>query len=335
VVVIAIIGILVALLLPAVQVAREAARRAECVNHLKQIGVGFLNHESTRKILPGAGWSPWYVGDPLWGSGRSQPGGWMYQILPYIEEQAVYDLTGDGQKTVITAQQKQTAVTLQQTPVVVFNCPSRRPAKAYGFALPSTWTPINSGPITQVARGDYAANAGDTDTKTSTWQTKGQETPDNLTDDQYFSPPLDWAFPNYMTGGPANWPELKMQSGINFFGVDIKLKYITDGTSKTYMVGEKFLDADAYDCDGTVNGGDNHSYFEGFDWDVNRWADTVPLRDTPGLNFYTRFGSVHPGGWQAVMCDGSVRSFSYEIDLMVHRHLANRSDGQAIADVGY
>src|SRR3954454_5827014 len=54
-VVIAIIGILVALLLPAVQAAREAARRAQCLNHLKKIGVGFLNHESAKKILPGAG----------------------------------------------------------------------------------------------------------------------------------------------------------------------------------------------------------------------------------------------------------------------------------------
>jgi prepilin-type N-terminal cleavage/methylation domain-containing protein len=332
-VVIAIIGILVALLLPAVQSAREAARRAECQNHLKQIGIGFLNHESARKILPGAGWSPWFVGDPLWGTGRSQPGGWMYQVLPYVEEQAVFDLTGDGQKTVVTPQQKTAAVTMQQTPVTTFNCPSRRPAKVYGFALPATWTPLNSGSITAVARGDYAANAGDT--ATGKWQTAGQETPDDLSDDQYLtSVPLDWAFPSYTNGGPAKWPELKMQTGINFFGVDIKLKHITDGTTKTYMVGEKFLDSDAYDCDGTVNGGDNHSYFEGFDWDVNRWADTVPLRDTPGLNFYTRFGSVHPGAWMAVMCDGSVRSFSYDIDLTTHRHLANRFDGQATPEAG-
>jgi prepilin-type N-terminal cleavage/methylation domain-containing protein len=334
-VVIAIIGILVALLLPAVQAAREAARRAQCQNHLKQIGLGFLNHESGRKILPGAGWSPWYVGDPLWGTGRKQPGGWMYQILPYIEEQVLFDLPADGQKTVVSTQQKAGAVTMQETAVSTYHCPSRRPAKAYGFNLSSSWQPKNSGTVTTVARGDYAANGGDTDTATSGYQTKGQDTPDNTSDDQYLSPaPFDWLFPNYTTNEPAKWPVLNMQSGVNIFGVDIKLKHITDGTTKTYMVGEKFLDADAYDSDGTVNGGDNHSYFEGFDWDVHRWADKLPLRDTPGLNLYTMFGSVHPAAWQAVMCDGSVRSFSYDIDKFVHRHLGNRGDGQTIPDSG-
>jgi prepilin-type N-terminal cleavage/methylation domain-containing protein len=341
-VVIAIIGILVALLLPAVQAAREAARRAECQNHLKQIGIGFLNCESTHKILPGAGWSCFFVGDPLWGAGRSQPGGWMYQVLPYIEEQALYDLPGDGDKANILVQQKKGAVSLQQTPVAMFNCPSRRPAKAYAFGLAGGWIPSNSGPITLVARGDYAANSGDTSTDATGqssacggWQTAGQETPDDLIDDKYLAKtPSDWVFPPYSAGAPASWPELKMQSGINFFGADMKLKYITDGTSKTYMVGEKHLDPDFYDSDGNNNGGDNHSYFQGYDWDVNRWADKVPLQDTPGFDAYTRFGSVHPGGWHAVLCDGSVRSFSYDIDLKIHRHLANRSDGQTIPDSG-
>jgi prepilin-type N-terminal cleavage/methylation domain-containing protein len=345
-VVIAIIGILVALLLPAVQAAREAARRAECQNHLKQIGIGFLNYESARKALPGAGWSCWYVGDPLRGTGRKQPGGWMYQILPYIEEQALFDLPGDGQKTIITPQQKAAAVTMQETPVSSYNCPSRRPAKAYSFGIAQPlWTPVNSSTLSTTARGDYAANAGDSVTgvgaaKTAGWKLKGQETPDNESDDVYRKNtdiPFEWAFPNYTTAEPVqNWPDPKEQSGVNFFGAEIKLKQITDGTTKTYMVGEKFLDTDAYDCDGSVNGGDNHNYFQGFDWDVNRWAssDSPPLQDTPGLNFFTEFGSAHPGAWQAVMCDGSVRAFSYDMEINIHRHFGNRTDGVVIPDSG-
>jgi prepilin-type N-terminal cleavage/methylation domain-containing protein len=333
-VVIAIIGILVALLLPAVQSAREAARRAECINHLKQIGIGFLNHEGTHKKLPSAGWSPWYVGDPLWGAGRKQPGSWMYQILPFIEEQAVYDLPNDGNKTVMTANQKKASVTLQQTPISSYNCPSRRPAKVFGWAIPTLWIPFNSDPLTSLARGDYAANAGDT--VEGKWQTAGQGTPDDLLDDQYMtSPPLDWLWPSYTNPEPVvTWPKPDMQTGVNFFGAEIKLKQITDGTSKTYMVGEKHLQAAAYDCDGNLNGGDNQNYFAGYDWDVNRWADKQPMFDTQNLDIYTRFGSVHPGGWNAVMCDGSVRSFSYDIELNVHRHLANRFDGQTIPDSG-
>ena len=89
-VVITIIAILIALLLPAVQSAREAARRTQCLNDLKQIALGFLEHEANHKILPTGGWSFVMVGDPNRGFDKHQPGGWNYNVLPFIEQQALY-----------------------------------------------------------------------------------------------------------------------------------------------------------------------------------------------------------------------------------------------------
>src|SRR5689334_12106008 len=100
-VVIAIIGILVALLLPAIQAAREAARRIQCTNKLKQIGLAFLNYESAKKQLPLA-YTPNYngqiflgpcPGNPVNGNASNgKPNHFVLTfILPYLEEQALYD----------------------------------------------------------------------------------------------------------------------------------------------------------------------------------------------------------------------------------------------------
>jgi type II secretory pathway pseudopilin PulG len=84
-VVIAIIGILVALLLPAIQAAREAARRSQCQNNLRQLGVAILNYENAKKALPPGGITKGEC------CGASSAAGWTIYILPYVEEQALYD----------------------------------------------------------------------------------------------------------------------------------------------------------------------------------------------------------------------------------------------------
>ena len=123
-VVIAIIAILIGLLLPAVQKVREAAARMNCQNNLKQFGLAFQNHHDTIKHLPTGGWGWSWVGDPDAGFGVDQPGGWVFNILPYCEGKTIYDIaagkSGPPKRADLTR--------MVQTPIKFFNCPSRRKA---------------------------------------------------------------------------------------------------------------------------------------------------------------------------------------------------------------
>jgi len=157
-VVITIIGILISLLLPAVQSAREAARRLQCSNNLKQIGLAWLNHEQAVGFFPSGGWggSPVLVADPDLGTGDAQPGGWVFVILPYMEQQALHDL-GTGK----TAEEKKPLFTQrEQTPLAAMYCPTRRTPITRPFYYASH-QPSNALELTSVAKCDYAANAGD------------------------------------------------------------------------------------------------------------------------------------------------------------------------------
>ena len=153
-VVITIIGILIALLLPAVQAAREAARRVQCANNLKQLALGCLGHESATGRFPTGGWGFGWTGDADRGNDWRQPGGWIYNILPFIEQQPLHDLDmGLDASTTPT----KNAAHLQQTvvPLNVLYCPTRRPAIAYPWRSDG-WGFANADMPTVAAREDYA-----------------------------------------------------------------------------------------------------------------------------------------------------------------------------------
>jgi len=115
-VVIAIIGVMVGLLLPAVQAARESARRLQCVNHLKQMGIAIHNHHDTFRILPTGGTIPWggitYTAAGVPEGAPNQGSSWAFQILPYFEKMNVYQLPSKGDVEIVF--------------VPEYQCPSRR-----------------------------------------------------------------------------------------------------------------------------------------------------------------------------------------------------------------
>jgi prepilin-type N-terminal cleavage/methylation domain-containing protein len=320
-VVITIIGILIALLLPAVQAAREAARRAQCSNNLKQLGLAWMQHEERNKFLPGSGWGYMWVGDPDRGIGPNQPGGWVYQILPYLEQQALFDLGADGQPDVQTPQQTAGAAQCMQTPLSEMNCPTRRPTMLFAFTTVTSRIPHNADPIAAMARGDYAACAGD---QYQGWDTEGP--PDLATGIQWTNSNL-WP----QMGTPAH-----PANGVSYLRSKVTVAEIADGLSNTYMVGERYIDTDLY-YNG-VDWADNESMYIGYDNDTHRTTycpvplppdyvpDHAPMQDGPGwANIYI-FGSAHVDSFNMCMCDGSVRSIGYTIDPETHRRLGNRQD---------
>jgi prepilin-type N-terminal cleavage/methylation domain-containing protein/prepilin-type processing-associated H-X9-DG protein len=351
-VVIAIIGILIALLLPAIQAAREAGRRAQCKNHLRQIAIACLNFESAHKEFPAGGWGFLWMGDPDRGVGKGQPGGWIYQSCSYLEESSVFQI-GKG----LTAAQKRQELKKQLGATIpVYICPSRRRAAALAGMVPdgsgkstdgNGEAPYNVDVPELNAKTDYAINGGHGKIDTG----RG---------------PSFLCLSVYPKWGPGAPPpgngcafvndDSKMGrfDGISADHTGAKVRQITDGLSKTILVGEKFLQPRFYETgygdspDWKHNDGDNNSMYQGFDWDNMRYASgsfsgtgepqgRLPHQDSDcdgqGVNCGTNvadyqkiFGSAHAAALNIAFCDGSVQSIDYDIDPLVWNDYGGRDD---------
>jgi prepilin-type N-terminal cleavage/methylation domain-containing protein len=139
---------------PAIQAARESSRLASCRNHISQLSKGMLQHEHFLGYFPSAGWSPSWMGVAERTGDAAQPGGWAYDILPYIEETTTRNLVANVPAGgAAAAYGKLAAATLP-----LFSCPSRRSSQA----LPLTSTSFQGGTVslTRATRGDFAVNSG-------------------------------------------------------------------------------------------------------------------------------------------------------------------------------
>ncbi len=304
-VVIALIGVLVALLLPAVQSAREAARRTQCKNTLKQISLAALLHEDTHEAFPTAGWGwtqprnvkldsqgqyqrPEILGEQSWG--------WRYQLLPFIEYQALWALENDFE------------IRAAKPPLI--NCPSRRPPTFYGG---------QQGGISSTVLGDYVGNGGDTDE--SGWNLLGL-TPDPSCKCRFQTGTITWYEPAEI--------QAKKKPLRNPL---VKTSLITDGTSRTMLFGEKYVNG-LWTAGGSW--GDNAGWYVGRSWDTQRFAVRPPQPDSflthlspsvvKGYRKYDRFGSAHPESFNCSMADGSVTSISFEVDMKALMQFCNRQD---------
>jgi prepilin-type processing-associated H-X9-DG protein len=249
-----------------------------------------------------------------------------------------------------------------------FTCPSRRQAKPYPFTHKPTandgktsfytsglFCDASGKSLLAVAKTDYAGNGGQHFFTADTLP--GEKMCDAGGPVGAAVPPAADPYALFDTAikddkpirdGTDRW-KLTPKEGIAKFAEAadgifypfslVKVDDIVDGTSNTYLCGEKALSSDHYE-DG-LDDGDDQCVWMGHDKDIVRWAENETtgqlassLRDLPtqkappGAN--SLFGSAHAGGFNVAMCDGAVRQISYKIDSTVHACLANRRDGQKI-----
>ena len=285
-VVITIIAILIGLLLPAVQMAREAARQVQCKNHLKQIGLACLVHESAQRFFPSGGWMAYFVGEPTRGfdpisppcACTGQPGGWLYNILPYMELQSLHDMgINDGPAgsmgMLVLTQGLSRAFRRRWRRFV----PLARGVAAYPNVLGTAAT--NFAPNYQnvvspsgwLARTDYAASGGDTaytGVTTNLW-------PQSIYDADHGTA-AQWADPN-ISG--------TYTTGVVYLRSKVKMIDITDGSTNTYLAGEKCMCPDNY-TDGT-DIGDWLGWDTGWTASVIRWSGRLRNVYDPPSTWYS------------------------------------------------
>ncbi|HZW33939.1 MAG TPA: DUF1559 domain-containing protein [Isosphaeraceae bacterium] len=364
-VVIAIIAVLIALLLPAVQSAREAARRAQCTNNLKQIGLALHNYHSSNGKFPLGAVSE---GTSNWAHDSCLP--WRALVLPYLEQSTVYNAInlGSNPDAGYTAYDQGEAYTVWVTPLAVYLCPSDGtngngllPSGRYGSPSSPTINPT----------GQFALDVGPinpaTGTSTALMTVSNY---DGSFGDNYAGGPLNgglpWETPPFVTTLPIGTARIGWHGywGTNrglpggftlgtgqlrgFFdygtGQCSSIDNTTDGTSNSILGGEiiPVQTADEVLFGNQPTAGTTVP----LNWNSNSFPATDPtcaLRwQSASAPLGCRFGaaakgfkSMHPGGANFLMADGSVRFLKQSINMVTYCALGSRNGGEVISSDAY
>lgn len=339
-VVIAIIGVLVSLLLPAVQAAREAARRVSCLNKIRQIGLAAMNYESQYGYFPAAadyeGSIDYCAEDggavvvsPGGGPGTCESGApWTVLLLPFLEQQPLYDLFSieSGFVSVLdiqTCKNNQSPTLLQQTPLSIWHCPSD-PVIADEGNLATCYHACNGGGNPSFTNPNVDPNS-------------------NCQNEDC----------NVACRGSA-WNNLEhFKNGIIYPTSNTKISEISDGTTNTIMFGENrlhFLPGMQPNPPGRFTGWASPSIMtnvHGCPVNVSAAAKSINETTNSSGRFIittsvqgdrthywdadTSFSSNHPGGAHFAMGDSSGHFLSEDLDIEIYRSMGRRADGQPLS----
>jgi prepilin-type N-terminal cleavage/methylation domain-containing protein/prepilin-type processing-associated H-X9-DG protein len=286
----AIIGILVSLLMVAINQTRARARRIGCISNLRQQALAVLQHEASSSHLPTGGWGRQWVAVKGRGFGTEQPGGWIYNILPFIEANDIYGMAPQPSKSMTT----EVFQTFVGSTIPVLVCPERG---NYSLPVSEQFQPKIGSWVASCAKTDYAINGGNDSYDTI-------DGPESISGEDSFS-----------------WPNFDWVGGVSFVRSKVRIRDVRDGAGSVFLCGEKH----AY-LTGGSDAGNNQPIVSGDCSDIRRFVGFGLIEfGVPGR--HTEFGSWHNDGVGFAFCDGSARTFAFETDRRVLQSLADRNDG--------
>ncbi|HEX4143091.1 MAG TPA: DUF1559 domain-containing protein [Pirellulales bacterium] len=349
-VVIAIIGVLIALLLPAVQAARESARRISCTNNLKQVGLALLEYVNAKQTFPS--------GQTIFSNAKEDPvinppWAWSFLILPYMDQQTVYDMIRTANTTLVAPNNENSYLSYKpslngcSTVISTYLCPT----VAGGGVDPSRNQLTNQLQyFAGYAGSSYAQNnqntgapavAGHPAVGLACSDYGGIEGPDPATAG-VINPATNSQYPSYPPGsGIAIGMLPKMIKGSQgpIASQAISPRWVTDGLSKTMIVGEmagRGYNFSDNKFSGTWAVGDNIGTLQ-LQFSGPPGALPTPLNTTSYATWCPAYASdelisFHTDGGMILLCDGSVQFLTQETPAAVIYSLASRNGGETIEE---